>query len=257
MCAPGFVEGSGEPGPRRRAAAPLAADLARARSVLDLTHPLRAGFPVFPGFAAPAAEAVVQHDPDGYFAQQWSLVEHAGTHVDAPGHVFGDGRRVDELDPAVLVAPLAVMRIGDRAARDPDASLTPADVEAWERRHGPVPEGALVAVDSGWASRAGDPSAFLGAGEDGAMHFPAISPSAAELLVRVRRVAGVGVDSLSLDAPANGALDTHKIVLGAGCYGVECLANLGAAPDSGAVAVVAPLPLAGGSGAPARVLALF
>ena len=48
----------------------------------------------------------------------------------------------------------------------------------------------------------------------------------------------------------------HSFLLGAGRYGLTQLANLAQLPPTGAVVVVAPLKLVGGTGSPARVLAL-
>ena len=48
----------------------------------------------------------------------------------------------------------------------------------------------------------------------------------------------------------------HHFVLGAGRYGLTQLANLARLPPTGAVLIVAPLKLVGGTGSPARVLAL-
>jgi len=46
-------------------------------------------------------------------------------------------------------------------------------------------------------------------------------------------------------------------VLGAGKYGLTQLQNLRLLPPTGAVVIAAPLPIIGGSGSPARVLALI
>ncbi len=48
----------------------------------------------------------------------------------------------------------------------------------------------------------------------------------------------------------------HYYLLGAGKYGVTQLANLAKLPTTGALVVVAPMKLVGGTGSPVRVLAL-
>ena len=52
----------------------------------DLTYELTTSFPTF----APGEEAVrrtlVTIENDGYYLQEWRIIEHVGTHVDAPGH---------------------------------------------------------------------------------------------------------------------------------------------------------------------------
>jgi kynurenine formamidase len=48
----------------------------------------------------------------------------------------------------------------------------------------------------------------------------------------------------------------HNFLLGAGKYGLTQLANLAQLPPTGALVVVAPLKLVGGTGSPSRVFAL-
>lgn len=88
------------------------------------------------------------------------------------------------------------------------------------------------------------------------MHFPGADAEAATFLVTERGIAGLAVDTLSLDRGAAAAPDTHRAVLGAGRYGVACVAGLERVPDRGALVLIGALPILGGSGAPARVLAL-
>jgi len=88
------------------------------------------------------------------------------------------------------------------------------------------------------------------------MHFPGYSVEAAKLLME-RHVNGLGCDTLSIDYGASGDFPVHHVVLGAGLYQLENLANLSELPETGAFLVVAPIKLEGGSGGPARVFALL
>src|SRR6266545_1630474 len=54
------------------------------------------------------------------------------------------------------------------------------------------------------------------------------------------------------DAP----IHWHTFMLGAGKYGLTQLQNLAMLPPQGAVVIASPLPIVGGSGSPARALAL-
>ena len=68
------------------------------------------------------------------------------------------------------------------------------------------------------------------------------------------------METVGTDAGARGGFDPpfscHHFLMGAGKWGLTSLRNLGALPPTGAVLVVSPLPIVGGSGSPARVLAL-
>ena len=89
----------------------------------------------------------------GSYNQRWVFTEHVGTHMDAPGQVIGGGRRSPEITPGELFAPVAVVNIRRKVRDDPNAMVTVTDLVAFERRHGRIPHGAAVFMDSGWASR--------------------------------------------------------------------------------------------------------
>ena len=72
-----------------------------------------------------------------------------------------------------------------------------------------------------------------------------------------RRIRGVGVDTLSLDPGRSTAFEAHLTILGADCYGIEGLANLGRLTREGAEVIVGVIPWERGSGGPARVLATY
>jgi kynurenine formamidase len=228
----------------------------RIRRVDDLTHVATPSFPVYPGNIALAIRNVRTIPANGFYANELTLNEHTGTHMDAPAHFAAGGLTADRLAPETLVAPLAVIDIAARAARDPDTVLTADDIRAWERRHGRLRRGAFVAMCSGWDSRVGDPARFLNQDAGGTMHFPGIDPAAAAFLLAEREIVGVGVDTLSLDFGASTTFQTHLTILPAGRYGLENLANLGAVHPAQATLVVGGPKHLGASGGPTRVLAL-
>lgn len=228
----------------------------RPRRYQDLTHEFRAGFPVYTG-DPPARRTLVTVAGQGFYAQEWTFGEHSGTHMDAPGHFIADGRRVPQLRPAELFAPAAVIDISARAAGEPDAMVEPSDVRRFERRHGRIPRGAIVFMYSGWEARLGDPAAFKNVGADGKFHFPGFGVAALEVLLGTRRIAGIGVDTLSLDVGASSTFDVHKRLLGADRYGLENVANLSKIPPRGADVVVGVIPWQDGSGGPCRLIATY
>ena len=132
------------------------------RRLRDLTYPLTTSFPAF----VPGEEAVrrttVTIENDGYYLQEWRIIEHIGTHVDAPGHFTLGGRLAPELQPSELVVPAVVIDIADRAAQDPDTVVTVEDLRAFERRHGRIPRDAAVLMYSGWGAKVGDADAYRG-----------------------------------------------------------------------------------------------
>ncbi|MBE2320885.1 cyclase family protein [Solirubrobacter sp. CPCC 204708] len=223
--------------------------------VVDLTHEFTTDFPVYTPPQA-TRRTIAQLPGDGYYAQEWTFGEHTSTHMDAPGHFVQGGRFVTQLKPAELVVPIVVVDITAKARRDPDAQVTPDDLRKWERKHGRIPDRALVAMNSGWAAKLGTP-AFTGRDPGNVFHFPGFSEDAVEALLEGRRASAIGVDTLSLDHGPAPVFVAHSKWLGADNYGIECLNNLDKLPAVGATAVVGVIPWQEGSGGPARVLATY
>ena len=222
----------------------------------DLTHEFREGFPGFLG--APSTldrEVTVTIPANGFYGQTWHFWEHNCTHLDVPAHFVAGGRFSPELTLDELVRPLAVVDISSRAASDADAEVLVSDLVAFERRHGRIKRGSVVAMNSGWASRSTSVAAYRNVGADGMQHFPGFSKAAVEWLLEERDIAGIGVDTLSLDPGRSQTFDAHLTLLSANRYGIENLANLDKVPPRGATATVGLIPWEQGSGGPARVFA--
>jgi kynurenine formamidase len=222
--------------------------------LVDLTHTFSTGFPVASG-PQPTRRTTLNLQQNGFYAQGWTFGEHTATHLDAPAHVVPGGRRVPQLRPRDLLVPAAVIDIRRRAASNPDTVVGLADVRAYERRHGRIPRGALVLMNSGWAARLGTPGAFSNKDAGGVHHFPGFGLEAVDWLLRRRAIKGLGVDTLSLDAGNSNTYPVHKRLLGAGRYGLESVANLSRLRPKGAVVSVGVVPWEEGSGGPCRLLA--
>jgi kynurenine formamidase len=226
------------------------------RDVVDLTHPFSSSLPVYPGYKPPQIRERFSVARDGFAANEVTFDEHTGTHIDAPSHFVTGAVSADRLPVDRLIAPLAVISLADRAAKDPDTLVVIDDLLQWEKGHGRIPDGALVTLHSGWDARAATIDRFLNRDAKGTMHAPGFSEQAARFLVGERDICGVGVDTLSLDAGAAQKFVAHIAILGAGKYGVELMANLGRVPPAGATVIVGAPKHVGATGGPARVLAL-
>lgn len=244
------------------AAAGVAAGISGARPalaqatgrVVDLTHTYDSDFPTFDGKPGILVEADKTFDPDGYHLFKLTILEHTGTHIDAPLHFAPDGLSVDALPVEALIAPLCILDIAARAAEDPNATVEPADIEAWISANGPIPAGACVAMNAGWSARVGDPSWRNLA--DGTLAFPGFSKAATDLLIDAG-AASIGVDTLSLDPGNSADFAVHTSWLPSGRFGIEGLANLDQLPPAGATIFIGAPKHRGGTGGPARVMAVI
>jgi kynurenine formamidase len=226
------------------------------RDVYDLTHTLSPATPVFPAFKPMQMVERFTIARDGFYANELTFGEHTGTHLDGPIHFVNGGMSADRIPVDRMFAPLAVVSIKARADKDADATVRVDDVIGWEKTHGRIPAGAFVAMYSGWDARIADAGRFLNPDTKKTLHFPGFSEEAARFLVQERDIVGVGVDTLSLDTGAAQKFVAHLVFLGAGKYGVELLASLGAVPPAGATLIVGGPKHHGASGGPVRALAV-
>src|SRR3954471_11471653 len=93
------------------------------RDVYDLTHTFTPRTPVFPAFKPIQIRPKFSSAKDGFFANEITFDEHTGTHMDAPVHFVANAPTADKLPAEKFFAPLAVVSIAGRAAKDPDALL--------------------------------------------------------------------------------------------------------------------------------------
>jgi kynurenine formamidase len=227
----------------------------QARRILDLTHMMHEGMPYWPGGVPFKMIRLVDYD-QGYRLHRFEMGENTGTHVDAPSHFAKGKRAIHEIPLADLVVPAVVIDAKARVAANPDYQLAAADIAAWEGRHGRIPAGSLAIMNTGWSARFASQAAYANQDPGQVMHFPGFGKDAAEALI-ARGVAGIGIDTLSLDHGPSKDFATHHLMLGANKYMVENLANLDALPPTGATVVIGVLPVKDGSQAQARVFALL
>ncbi len=226
------------------------------RRVVDLSHPIRPGIPLWPGDPPVEFDVVADTGSHGYFLRRFSMGEHSGTHLASPTTFYDGSTGPDQLPADSLVVPAIVIDVSGPATENPDYVLTPADVAQWERRHGPVPPSSLVLLFTAWQLYWDNPQEFINAGADGSMRTPGFGPDAARFLLELRNVAGLGIDTHGVDAGMDTALSVSRMALAHPALVLECLNNLNQLPPTGATVIVGRLPLVGGSGSPASVLAL-
>jgi kynurenine formamidase len=225
--------------------------------VLDLAYAINDGLVSWPGdkwcFEAKINATV---EENGYFTRSFSMLEHYGTHLDAPIHFPPGKTTLDKIPVEHFFGKAVVLDTQEESIADADYQLPAARIEKWEKRYGQIPAGAIVLLRTGWASRWPDARNYRNEDAAGLMHFPGFSTEAAERLIK-RKVSGIGCDTMSVDHGASQDFAVHRLTLGAGLYHLENLSNLSELPEMGASLVVAPIKLEGGSGGPVRVFALL
>ncbi len=254
-----------EPSPPAAAASkPPASILAVPETIVDLSHAYAADTIYWPtdtqGFVLENLAAGMTDAGYYYAANRFSTAEHGGTHIDAPIH-FAEGKpAVDEIPLERLVGPGVVVDVSERAADDRDYQVDVADFEGWEARHGPLPEGAIVLLRTGYGGHWGDRANYLGTEMTGPeavpqLHFPGLDPDAAKWLVDQRSIAAIGLDTPSIDYGQSTLFDSHVTLFKAEIPAFENVANLDRLPEKDFLVVALPMKIAGGSGGPLRIIA--
>jgi kynurenine formamidase len=229
------------------------------QTVIDLTYPLNSKNAYWPGpsYFPFKYEPVATMERNRVFSGKYSTPEHLGTHIDAPNHFVAGKPSVDQIPLEKLVGPAVVIDVSSMVAKNDDYQLAEDEVLSWEKAHGKVPTGAIVLLNTGWAKRWTDYGEYKNADEKGRLHFPGFSEEAARFLTEERDINGIGIDTLSADYGSSTNFIVHRIINGAGKYILENVANLDKLPPSGAILIIAPIKIEGGSGGQARVWAIL
>ncbi len=227
--------------------------------VVDLTHSVSEKDPNWEGTSESPykVKQVASFEKEGYFARSISLPEHFATHIDAPAHFTRGVWTVDQIPPQRLVAPLVVIDVHGKAASNADYQVSLDDLALWEHDNGQVPPGAVVMARTGWAARWDSMKEYRNADDKGVMHFPGFALDTVKFLVQARKIAGLGIDTMSVDYGPSKDFPVHHFTAHSDVYHLENVANLGETPEAGAIVVVAPMKLEGGSGGPVRIFALL
>jgi len=226
---------------------------------VDLTHSFGPTTPHWKGFGEEVVTTPYTIAKDGFKVQQFTHVGQWGTHIDPPAH-FHDGlRTVDQIPPSEMLMPLVVLDVHAKVANNPDYTLTLEDVRAWEKRHGRIPAHAFVAMRTDWSKRWPDDAAMQNRDAAGHAHYPGWSMEVLKLLYEERKITASGHETTDTDPGFATDKDDYSLesyVLGLNHYQIEMLANLDQVPDSGALVWVSWPKPEGGTGFPARVIAI-
>jgi kynurenine formamidase len=214
--------------------------------IVDLSIPIDATTPFYPGDPEPRVCVATTIARDGFNVSRLELGSHSGTHCDAPRHFLEDGLTLDQLPLERFVGAGVVIDATGLGEREPIG---------WERIAPSVERlepDTIVLLHTGWDARSGDPSYF---------DHPYLDGDACVRLLSLG-VRTIGIDAINLDETPAGELDRatfrcHDAISRAGGVIVENLTRLEALYGvAHPVVSVLPLHLPGADGAPTRAVAM-
>jgi kynurenine formamidase len=227
---------------------------------VDLTHAFGPDTPHWKGFGEMKKRTLYTIDKDGFQVDELCHVGQWGTHVDPPAHFHKGLKTVDQIDPKDMLMQLVVLDVHRQVARNPDYVLSLDDVKDWESRHGLVPAHAFVALRTDWSHRWPNDAAMQNKDAAGVAHYPGWSMPVLKLLYEQRHIAASGHETTDTDPGLAVTKDDYSLesyVLGTNHYQIELLANLDQLPEAGALIMVSFPKPEGGTGFPARAVAIL
>lgn len=198
----------------------------------DVTLPIHPAMTVYPGDPTVELEAVATVDRDGCAVARLTLGTHTGTHLDPPAHFIAGGATVDQAPIDLLIGKARVVSV-------PGVASIAAEVVEREQLAGI--ERVLFKTEAPAARERSEP-----------VEHVYLKPEAARALAEGGTHL-VGIDTLSVDPLNTEDAPAHRELLGRGVWVLERL-DLSGVPPGDYDLFCLPLKLAGGDGAPARVV---
>lgn len=221
--------------------------------IIDLTLELADGMQTHPAharcvvieFASHGATAPRFRPPCVGFASRILMFsDHIGTHVDSPFHFIPTGGTIEAVPLERLIGPAIWLDVSEKP---PDQPVTPAMLEAAERRAGATVQPGDILLVRAWPAHQT---------REGFLKCAGLGREAAEWTV-VRGIKALGCDLASPDDPKDLTRPVHMILLGQGIPIMEHLAHLETLPAPRFQFVGVPLRIRGATGSPIRAVAIF
>lgn len=211
--------------------------------LIDLTHPITVGMPVFPGSEGPRVEPVAHYEREGFRETLLTFSSHTGTHMDAPSHLYRGGVSLDRFPVSQFVGSAVVIDCSELCEGQ---AITMVHVE---RRREAAERAEFLLFRTGWDRHWGE-EAYFG-------DYPCIGLEVADYILQSGKK-GIGLDTMGLDPIADTHLTRHKKLLREGALIViENLRNLDALGDGLFTLCALPLLYGDADGAPVRAIAIM
>ena len=207
--------------------------------LIDLSHIIEAGMPVFPGSVSPKISQIATVGRDGYLEHLVSFYTHTGTHIDTPAHIFSNGNSIEAYTCDKFYGSAAVVDCQHAEFIEKDMVQKVYDESG-------KPD--FLLFYSSWSDNWGSEAYFI--------DFPVLTHDAAGFLSDLP-LKGVGIDAISLDPLNDEDLPNHKALLGKEIILIENLRGLKQLLNKAFYFSCQPLKIKGAEGCPVRAIAIL
>lgn len=227
-------------------------DYLKNKVLIDLTHSISSDIPHWNTDCGFQSQIILDYDdcPDTvkFRVQKMTMYSGIGTHIDAPIHCIQHGKSVSDIPLENLIAPCVVINVSNKT--NENYSVIHDDITHFENQHGLIASGTFAIIQTEWGKYWDTPNKYRNN-----LVFPSLSKDAGQLLLD-RQVVGIGIDTLSPDRAEEG-FPIHQLMLGAGKYIIENVANAHLLPPTGAYVIALPIKIQGGTEAPVRLIGII
>lgn len=234
--------------------------------IIDLTHEFSEETIYWVTAKEFELDVVAKGETDnGYFysANNFATAEHGGTHIDAPIHFAKEGLSVENIPLENLIGSAIKIDVSSKALNNRDYLISIEDFKNWETQEGQqIPSGSIVLLETGFSSYYPDKIKYLGTDARGPealkdLHFPGLSPEAAEWIATKRNIHAIGIDTPSIDYGQSTLFKSHVSLMTRNIPAFENVTNLNKLPSKGFKIIALPMKIKGGSGGPLRIIAIL
>lgn len=209
--------------------------------IIDLSHPIETGMPVYPGTDPPVLERAADYHEAGFREHRLHLSSHAGTHIDCPAHLYPEGLTVEQMPLAQFYGPGLVLDCRELGKEPVDAGF----IHRFEKS---MVNKEFILFYTGWDQKWGSPHYFTS--------YPAFTAGAVQALAGME-IKGIGIDAVSIDSVEAVEFTNHQIFLQKPRIIIENLTGLHQLTGRDFIFMCLPLKIKNGDGSPVRAAAVL
>ena len=207
---------------------------------VDLTHPITASMPVYPGTEPPVIISGCSIEEAGFLEKKITFYSHTGTHIDAPAHLIKGHSTLDMLAIDHFYGPALMLNFDHIVTQ----TIGVKDLEPYQDQ---IKKVQFLLIYTGWSQYWGTEKYFF--------DYTVLSIEAANWLTSFG-LKGFGLDTISADSADSKDYPVHKALLQKNTIIIENLVNLDRLPNQFELSCF-PLSFEDADGSPVRAVAFI